>query len=133
MPALSSDQFRQVFVSLEAKLREHLATRAELAKAVRDDCVAAGQPVSRAAVNFVLQGLGYAGVPLTDELPAQELAAAWTKNVEELCRVALMEFDDAEKLRPAPLGQRRAGVAGGKPSPEHRRPIAWNSALVSVG
>lgn len=98
VPALSSDQFRQVFVSLEAKLREHLATRAELAKAVRDDCVAAGQPVSRAAVNFVLQGLGYAGVPLADELPAQELAAAWTRNVEELCRVALMEFDDAEKL-----------------------------------
>jgi len=98
VPALSSGQYRQVFVSLEAKLREHLATRAELAKAVRDDCVAAGQPVSRAAVNFVLQGLGYAGVPLTDELPARELAAAWTRNVEELCRVALMEFDDAEKL-----------------------------------
>ncbi len=33
VPALSSGQYRQVFVSLEAKLREHLATRAELAKA----------------------------------------------------------------------------------------------------
>ncbi len=60
--------------------------------------MAAGKPVSRAAVNFVLQGLGYAGVPLTDEVPALDLAAAWTRNVEELCRVALMEFDDAEKL-----------------------------------
>lgn len=53
---------------------------------------------SRAAVNFILQGLGYAGIPLTEELPAAELAAAWTRNVEELCRVALVEFDDAEKL-----------------------------------
>ncbi|QDY90043.1 NYN domain-containing protein [Arthrobacter sp. UKPF54-2] len=98
VPALSSDQFRQVFLSLETKLREHPGNRVELSKAVRDDCVAAGQPVSRAAVNFVLQGLGYAGVPLTGALPAPELAAAWTINVEELCRVALMEFDDAEKL-----------------------------------
>ena len=97
VPALSCDQFRQVFISLEAKLREVLANRAELAKAVRDDCVAAGKPVSRAAVNFVLQGLGYAGIPLTDALPATELAAAWTRNVEELCRLALMEFDAAEK------------------------------------
>ena len=98
VPALSSEQFRQVFASLEAQLREHPANRAELAKAVRDDCVAAGHPVSRAAVNFILQGLGYAGIPLTEELSAAELAAAWTRNVEELCRVALMEFDDAEKL-----------------------------------
>jgi hypothetical protein len=98
VPALSSEQFRQVFVSLEEELRGHAGNRAELAKAVRDDCVAAGQPVSRAAVNFVLQGLLSVGVPLTDAVPAGELAAAWTRNVEELCRVALMEFDDAEKL-----------------------------------
>ena len=98
VPALSPEQFRQVFVSLEAMLREHPANRAELAKAVRDHCVAAGKPVSRAAVNFVLQGVVYAGGSLTDGVPAVELAAAWTRNVEELCRVALMEFDDAEKL-----------------------------------
>jgi hypothetical protein len=29
---------------------------------------------------------------------ASELAAAWTRNVEELRRLALMEFNDAEKL-----------------------------------
>ena len=54
--------------------------------------------MSRSAVNFVLQGVVYAGGSLTDGVPAVELAAAWTRNVEELCRVALMEFDDAEKL-----------------------------------
>jgi hypothetical protein len=31
-------------------------------------------------------------------MTASELAAVWTRNVEELCRLALMEFDDAEKL-----------------------------------
>ena len=54
--------------------------------------------MSRSAVNFVIQGVVYAGGSLSDELTAADLAAAWTRNVEELCRVALMEFDDAEKL-----------------------------------
>ena len=64
---------------------------------MRDDCVSAGQPVSRNAVSFVLQGLAYANFQLSDKATAAELAAAWTANVEELCRVALLEFDAAEK------------------------------------
>lgn len=98
VPALSTEQFRQVFLSLEAKLRDHPGNRSELARSVRDDCVAAGQPVSRSAVNFVIQGVVSAGGSVTDEMTARELAAAWTRNIEELCRLALMEFDDAEKL-----------------------------------
>lgn len=98
VPALSAEQFRQVFRSLEARLREHSGNRAELARSVRDNCVAAGQPVSRSAVNFVIQGVVYAGGSLSDDMTARELAAAWTRNVEELCRLALMEFDDAEQL-----------------------------------
>ena len=35
---------------------------------------------------------------LSEEMTARDFAAAWTRNVEELCRLALMEFDDAEKL-----------------------------------
>ncbi len=65
---------------------------------MRDDCVNAGQPVSRNAVSFVLQGLGYVNFPLNDEATAVGLAAAWTANVEALCRVALLEFDAGEKL-----------------------------------
>ena len=98
VPALSADQFRQLFLAMAARLREQPANRSELAKLVRDDCVTAGQPVSRGAVNFVLQGLGYVNFQLTDTATAEELAAAWTDDVEELCRVALMEFDDAERL-----------------------------------
>lgn len=98
VPALSAAQFRQVFEALAARLSEQPVARNELSRTVRDDCVTAGQPVSRSAVNFVIQGVVYAGAALTGEVPAVELAAAWTRNVEELCRVALMEFDDAEKL-----------------------------------
>ena len=98
VPALSAAQFRQVFVALAARLREQGLNRNELSRLVRDDCVSAGQPVSRNAVNFILQGLAYANFQLNDDATPAGLAAAWTANVEELCRVALMEFDDAEKL-----------------------------------
>jgi len=98
VPALSAAQFRQLFLAMATRLREQPVNRNELAKLVRDDCVTAGQPVSRGAVNFVLQGLGYVDFQLTETATAEELAAAWTDDVEELCRVALMEFDDAERL-----------------------------------
>lgn len=98
VPALSAAQFRQLLEAMAARLHEQPVTRNELSRVVRDDCVAAGQPVSRSAVNFVIQGVVYAGGSLSEEMTAQELAAAWARNVEELCRLALMEFDDAEKL-----------------------------------
>lgn len=98
VPALSAAQFRQMFRAMAARLRENSLNRTELSRLVRDDCVNAGQPVSRSAVSFVLQGLAYVNFPLNDEATAEGLAAAWTANVEELCRVALLEFDAAEKL-----------------------------------
>jgi hypothetical protein len=98
VPALSAAQFRQMFHAMEARLREHPLNRTELSRMVRDDCVNADQPVSRNAVSFVLQGLSYVNFPLSDGATAEGLAAAWTANVEELCRVALLEFDAAEKL-----------------------------------
>ncbi|HSO90837.1 MAG TPA: NYN domain-containing protein, partial [Arthrobacter sp.] len=88
VPALSGAQFRQVFLAMAARLREHPLNRTELSRLVRDDCVSAGQPVSRNAVNFVLLGLSDANFQLSDEATAAGLAAAWTANVEELCRVA---------------------------------------------
>ncbi|WP_307482276.1 NYN domain-containing protein [Pseudarthrobacter sulfonivorans] len=98
VPALSAAQFRQMFQAMAARLREHPVNRTELSRQVRDDCVNADQPVSRNAVSFVLQGIAYANFPLNDEATPEGLAAAWTANVEELCRVALLEFDAAEKL-----------------------------------
>ncbi|WP_235565072.1 hypothetical protein [Arthrobacter sp. Soil764] len=98
VPALSAAQFRQIFQSMATRLRGHPANRTELSRQVRDDCVSAGEPVSRNAVSFVLQGLSYAGFPLSDEATAAELAVAWTRYVEELCRVASLEFDADEQL-----------------------------------
>jgi hypothetical protein len=98
VPALSEAQFRQLFQAMAARLHEQPVNRSDLSRLVRDDCVTAGQPVSRGAVNFVIQGLGYINFQLNDTATAEGLAAAWTEDVEELCRVALMEFDDAEKV-----------------------------------
>ncbi|MEY9778284.1 NYN domain-containing protein [Arthrobacter sp. MW3 TE3886] len=117
VPALSAAQFRQLLEAMAARLREQPVNRSELSRLVRDDCVAAGQPVSRSAVNFVIQGVVYAGGSLAEEMSAAELAAAWTRNVEELCRLALMEFDDAEKLalrRWAGGGLLEAGAGGSR-------------------
>ncbi|SDT58950.1 NYN domain-containing protein [Pseudarthrobacter equi] len=98
VPALSAGQFRQIFQAMATRLQEHPANRTELSRQVRDDCVSAGEPVSRNAVSFVLQGLDDANFTLTDDASAQDLAGAWTRYVEELCRVALLEFDAAEQL-----------------------------------
>lgn len=97
VPALSAAQFRQVFLTMSARLREHPLNRTELSRLVRDDCVSAGQPASRNAVNFVPQGLAYANFQINGEATAADLAAAWTANVKEFCRVALLEYDAAEK------------------------------------
>ncbi|HEY9358550.1 MAG TPA: NYN domain-containing protein [Arthrobacter sp.] len=98
VPALSEAQFRQLFEAMAARLQEQPVNRSDLSRLVRDDCVTAGQPVSRGAVNFVIQGLGYVNYQLDETATAEGLAAAWTEDVEELCRVALMEFDDGERM-----------------------------------
>ncbi|MCZ2403473.1 NYN domain-containing protein [Paenarthrobacter sp. Z7-10] len=95
VPDLSAEQYRQLFVSLEVSARQ-TPNRNELSKLVRDECVAADVPVARNAINFVIQGLKYAKVPLNGESSAIRLATAWTKNVETMCRIAGMQFDDEE-------------------------------------
>ncbi|GAB5077554.1 NYN domain-containing protein [Arthrobacter sp. AD-310] len=98
VPALSAGQFNQIFRAMAVRLREHPANRTELSRQIRDDCVSAGEPVSRNAVSFVLQGLDYVNHQLTDKATPVGLASAWTGYVEELCRVALLEFDADEQL-----------------------------------
>lgn len=100
MPALSAMQYRQVLLALAERSRE-TTNRNELAKMVRDDCVAAEKPVARAAVNFIIQGLIYAKITLNGESSATELATAWLKHVEGMCRVAglQLETDEVTELR----------------------------------
>lgn len=96
-PELSTAQYRQIFVSMEALATES-TNRNELAKLVRDECVEAGTPVSRSAINFVIQGLLYAKAPPTGGAKAAELAAAWVRNVETMCRIAGMQLDPTESV-----------------------------------
>lgn len=97
VPPLSTAQFRQLFLSLESRLKEGPFIRSETTKQVRDDCTRAGVPVSRSAINFVITGLLYAGVSLNSDATAAKLAMGWAKNVEALCGGARMEFDESEK------------------------------------
>ncbi|PPL19597.1 NYN domain-containing protein [Microterricola pindariensis] len=97
VPSLSTAQYRQLFTSLESRIRDETFNRTETSKVVRDDCAAAGVPISRAAINYVIQGLLYSGVSLQGNPTATDLATGWAKNVEALCRGARMEFDDQER------------------------------------
>lgn len=94
-PELSTAQYRQLFTSMAA-LASESTSRNELAKMVRDACVEAGTPVSRSAVNFVIQGLVSAKTPLTGGASAASLAAVWVRNVETMCRIAGMQLDPKE-------------------------------------
>lgn len=107
IPRLSTDQFRQLFMSLEQRLQGETSNRNEIAKQVRDDCSDAGTSVSRSAVNYVIQGLLYAGASLNAGASAVDLATAWANNVEALCLGARMEFSDKEKA------ELRAWASGG--------------------
>lgn len=95
VPGLSRSQYRQVFLSLAEKAGE-TTNRNELAKMVRDACVEAGAPVARRSINTIIQGLIFSIVPLNGELTAGQLAVAWTKNVESMCELAGLQFDDEE-------------------------------------
>ncbi len=66
--------------------------------AVRDRTPDRGSAVSRAAVNFVLQGLLYSGHGLPAGSSAEELAVAFAENVRTLCRNAQMELRDEDLL-----------------------------------
>ena len=98
VPAISKDQFRQIFLSLEGQLKLNTHTNQNaLAKQVRDDTGATDHPVSRAAVAFVIQGLIYSSFKFTPTVTALVLATASAKNSEALCRGARMEFTETER------------------------------------
>ncbi|WP_372697506.1 NYN domain-containing protein [Arthrobacter sp. JSM 101049] len=97
IPRLSTEQFRQLFISLEHRLQGETGNRNEIAKQVRDDCSDAGSTVGRSAVNYVIQGLLYAGASLKSGTSAADLGTAWANNVEALCVGARMEFSEKEK------------------------------------
>jgi len=91
-PHLSPAQYAAMFDGLAAAARGHQELN-RLGADVRERTTAAGVPVSRRAVNFVIQGLAYAGVDLRGaDLTARELAEAWRANLRTLCDQAGLEL-----------------------------------------
>ncbi len=95
-PRLTSHQYAVLFEELARNVDNGPFGLSETSKAVRDRSVERGEPVSRAAVNFVLQGLIYSGYGLPSGSTAQELAEAFANNVRTLCRNAQMELRDED-------------------------------------
>lgn len=90
-------------------------SRSETSKRVRDECAQSDRPVGRAAVNFVINGLLFAGADLEGEPSASDLAAVWSENVLGLCRGARIELSVEE------LEDVATWVSGGlvDPAPSH--------------
>lgn len=106
-PALEAELYAALILALADDVNSHPFDRTETSKRVRDACQTAGYAIGRAAVNFVIQGLAFAGFRLTAPVHAGELASAWADNVLGLCRGARMDLD------PATTSEIRDWVGGG--------------------
>jgi hypothetical protein len=86
VPLLAPARYRVLFAMLSADVGERGYAFLDTAKRVRDRCSAAGNPVSRADVDFVLRGLVFRGHRF-EEHPntAADLAARFANNVRSLC------------------------------------------------
>ncbi|WP_454130692.1 NYN domain-containing protein [Microbacterium lacticum] len=97
VPPLSQASYRALLEQLAFDLALYPFSRTETSKRVRDECAQSDRPVGRAAVNFVINGLLFAGADLEGEPSASDLAAVWSENVLGLCRGARIELS-AEDL-----------------------------------
>jgi hypothetical protein len=98
-PLLTPDGYTLVFGMLEEELRDSQYFLTATSRAVRDRCIERGRPVPRRAINFILQGLTYAGHkfeanPLNDT--AAVFAEVFKENVLTLCKNAQLVLSDDE-------------------------------------
>lgn len=96
-PRLSSAQYAVLFEELSraAPLQPVLG---RLGVDVRERAAAAGTQVGRGAVNFVVQGLVYAGAdPRLGQRPPHDLARSWRENLRTLSRQAGMELSPEDE------------------------------------
>lgn len=96
-PGLSKENYRVLLTTLADDVRAHPFERATTARRVRDACQEAGAAVGRSTVNFVISGVLYAGLELTSDVTAEDIAEAWADNVIGLCRGARMELTEADE------------------------------------
>lgn len=99
-PLLTPNEYALVFRILEDELKNHSYSLYSMSKAIRDRCIEKGVPLPRKAVNFILQGITYAGHifeenPLSDT--ATTFAEVFKENILALCRGAQLELTDKER------------------------------------
>ena len=94
-PPLSPPEYAGLFAALAACSTAEPVDLNELSRAIRDRLHAEGHPVSRAQINFVLNGFRYTGHEIAGR-SASDLACAWRLNVLSLLDNAQAELSVAE-------------------------------------
>ncbi len=97
VPALQPEAYALLFEVLAQDLQSAAFKLYPTSKRVRDETEARGNAVNRNAVNFVLNGLVYAGQQLDGGVTAEALAGAWVENVYKLCANARMSLSDGDR------------------------------------
>jgi len=99
-PGLAPDQYRALFDLIAQELEQHTYDLIGTGKSVLDRCASAGQPISRASINFVLRGVASGGYSLSDPTRGQApeaMARAFHRNVEALIEQAQAKLTPDEK------------------------------------
>jgi hypothetical protein len=107
IPNLPAERYRILLTTLADDVTAVRFDRPETSRRVRDACQAAGEPIGRASVNTVINGVLYAGLDLKAKPAAIKVAETWADNVIGLCRGARMD------LGPQDVAAIRAWVGGG--------------------
>lgn len=94
-PCLKPDHYRDVYESVADEVNENGFNLTRTSKNVRDRCHDKELPISRANVNFVLQGIHRAGYDLREvnDVAAIELAEHFQQHVHQLCKTAQLSLD----------------------------------------
>ncbi len=102
VPALTSEQYTELFSALQDALRGGEYDLTETSKAVRDRLLEHGTPISRTSVSFILRGLAFIGCDLSEpsaQQSADDLARAFRRQIHSLCEEAdLALTSDEERL-----------------------------------
>lgn len=86
IPFLAPDAYAELFSILAAEINDSGFQVNRVSRAVRDECQRRGWPITRHAVNFIMQGIAFAGHRFgkTTEVD-KELARAFFRNALNLC------------------------------------------------
>ncbi|MFN3862933.1 MAG: NYN domain-containing protein [Erythrobacter sp.] len=107
LPRLPSESWPLVFDAVASHLLTHEFNLSETTRSVRDKLAAAGTPVGRAVLNFVVRGAQFGGAPFTEQPPPDKtaIAQAFLSNLVDLAYKAGVNIDsEDEKLLSEWLG-----------------------------